>query len=305
MGFGRHIRKNNSVHNKLTVIRIVAKITSVSKVAFAVFGVIVHRLVNPIPNCTTANKITRLNSFPIIYQISNSISHRMSVFRNMERIFNVVRAFRSSLHPSNRWILIRTHIYNIVISLILNRSRSIKFFQSVVSRYEIFAWSCFISKRPNDNRRAIYRCVSHFQHPSNVRFFPFFGVRKRLFSVVILMRFNVRFIFQINAIFVAQVVPIWVVRVMRISHVIDVGFHHQFYFVFHLFVCNGVTHRRIGFVPIYSLEFHRFSVYVEISSRFAKFVIFGFGVFNFYFSKTCVGRNGFYYIVFLVFKLCN
>ena len=121
--FRFQIAEYDTVHNELTVVRSIAEITAISQVAFTGFLVIVvHRLVYPVPDCAAAEEVGRFDSFPVVHQVTAGITHRVSIFRNVERIFDVIVAFHSTAHPADGRILVGTHIDDIVVTFILNRA---------------------------------------------------------------------------------------------------------------------------------------------------------------------------------------
>ena len=73
------ITEDNTVHNKLSIIRRITKVTTVSKVTLAILCVVVHTLVNPVPDSTTHEEVSRLHCLPIVNEVTNSITHRMGI----------------------------------------------------------------------------------------------------------------------------------------------------------------------------------------------------------------------------------
>ena len=121
--FRFQIAEYDTVHNELTVVRSIAEITAISQVAFTGFLVIVvHRLVYPVPDTAALEDRIFLDDVPVVLQIAHTITHRVSIFRNVERIFDVIVAFHSTAHPADGRILVGTHIDDIVVTFILNRA---------------------------------------------------------------------------------------------------------------------------------------------------------------------------------------
>ena len=60
---------------------------------------------------------------PYFYHLCNkitySITHRVSIFRYMERIFDTHFTFNSITSPCNTWVLIRSHVHNIIVTFVL------------------------------------------------------------------------------------------------------------------------------------------------------------------------------------------
>ena len=195
LGFRFAVGENNSVHHKLTVVRVIAEITSITFITFAIFCIMIDWLVYPIPNSTSTDVFATINRFPIIGEIAESIAHRVGIFGDMERVFDIQFTSSSFLYPRHWWILIRPHIHYIVVAFVLHGAAFINGFQVVVSYFEIVTRSCFITERPYYDRRRIVSRFNHFGYAGNVCIFPFFGVRERLLAVVILVRLYIGFIF--------------------------------------------------------------------------------------------------------------
>ena len=113
------ITEDDTVHNKLSVVRRITEVTTVSEVTLAVLCVVIHTLVNPIPDGTTHKEVGRLHCLPVVNEVTNSVTHRMGILRNMERILNTHLTLHRITGPSDTWILVRTHVNDVVIALIL------------------------------------------------------------------------------------------------------------------------------------------------------------------------------------------
>ncbi len=61
----------------------------------------------------------------------------MSILGDMERIFNIIFPLYSTTYPTDRRILIRTHINNIIVTFILYGTGSIELLQRIISRHKI------------------------------------------------------------------------------------------------------------------------------------------------------------------------
>ena len=118
--FGLHVAEDDSVHHKLAVVWRVAEIASVGQVALVVASVVVHRLVNPIPDGASAEEVGGLDGVPVVLQISDGITHRVGVFGDVEGVFDVHVAFDSLAHPVDRRILVAAHVYDVVVAFVLN-----------------------------------------------------------------------------------------------------------------------------------------------------------------------------------------
>ena len=69
------ITEDNTVHNKLSVIRRITEVTTISKVTLAILCVVVHTLVNPVPDSTTHKEVRRLHCLPIVNEVTYSVTH--------------------------------------------------------------------------------------------------------------------------------------------------------------------------------------------------------------------------------------
>src|SRR5690606_3299611 len=102
-----HIGKDKAVVDESTVIRLIAKISSISQKAFSrLFVVIIHGLIYPIPYGSPHEEVCRLDGLPIINEITCRITHGVRVFGNVKRIFNIEFSLYSSSHPADRRVLV-------------------------------------------------------------------------------------------------------------------------------------------------------------------------------------------------------
>ena len=82
----------------------------------------IERLVYPVPDSTTADEVATLDRSPVIIESSHGIPHGVCILRDVERILNIIVPLSCTLHPSDRRILIGSHIHDVVITLILDRT---------------------------------------------------------------------------------------------------------------------------------------------------------------------------------------
>ena len=73
------ITEDNTVHNKLSIVRRITEVTTVSKVTLAIFRVVIHTLVNPVPDSTTHKEVGRLHCLPVVNEVTHSVTHRMGI----------------------------------------------------------------------------------------------------------------------------------------------------------------------------------------------------------------------------------
>ena len=69
------ITEDNTVHNELSIVRRIAEVTTISKVTLAVLCVVVHTLVNPVPDSTTHKEVGRLHCLPVVNEVTHSVTH--------------------------------------------------------------------------------------------------------------------------------------------------------------------------------------------------------------------------------------
>ena len=113
------VTEDDTVHNKLSIVRCITKVTTVGMVSLALFRVVIHTLINPIPDGTTHEEVRRLHRFPVVNEVAYSVTHRVSILRDMERILNAHPSLDRITGPCDTWILVRTHVNNVVVALIL------------------------------------------------------------------------------------------------------------------------------------------------------------------------------------------
>ena len=78
--FRFQVAEHDTVHYELTVVGRIAEVTAISQVAFAVGGIVVKRLVHPVPDGATTEEVGRLHCIPVINQVTAGIPHRMGIF---------------------------------------------------------------------------------------------------------------------------------------------------------------------------------------------------------------------------------
>ena len=69
------ITEDNTVHNELSIVRRITEVTTISEVTLAILCVVVHTLVNPVPDSTTHKEVRRLHCFPIVNEVTYSVTH--------------------------------------------------------------------------------------------------------------------------------------------------------------------------------------------------------------------------------------
>ena len=139
------VAEDDAVHDKLPVVRRVSEVTPVGSVACAIFGVVPHALVDPVPDGTTHKVVGRLDGIPIVHEVAHGIAHRVGIFRDVEGVFDVHLSFHGVACPLNAWILVGAHIHDVVVTLILYGSGSIEALERVVGCHEVVTGSCRVA----------------------------------------------------------------------------------------------------------------------------------------------------------------
>ena len=70
----------------------------------------------------------------------------MGVLGDMEGVLNLVVPLDSSLYPSDRRVLVRAHIDDVVITLILDRTSGIYGLGGTIALDEVLPWACLITE---------------------------------------------------------------------------------------------------------------------------------------------------------------
>ena len=224
----------------------------------------------------------------------------------MERIFDpLVCALRDVFSKSDRRVLIRAHVHDFVVALVLYGATLVEFLDGVVSIDEILAGAGFVAQAPNAHRGVVHGGMHHFEVARHVLVAELRHMAQRFFFVVVLVALNVGLIFEVNAIFVGQVVPIGVVAVVAVAHVVDVCALHEHDFALHLFARDGVSALGVGLVAVNALHFDGLAVEIVVTSRLAKLIVGCGRFFDFDFAETHHGGEGFEHTSFGVFQLTH
>ena len=167
-------REENTVHTEHTVVRLVTEIASVGQVLLTRLRVVVvQRLVHPVPDGRSAEEVGRFDGLPVVFQVTAGISHGVCVFRNVERIFHVVRTLHGLACPGDGRILVGTHIHDVVVPFVLYRAGRIIRLDGIVGSHEILARTGLVTQRPDDNRRMVDVRMHQFHHAGYMRILEF------------------------------------------------------------------------------------------------------------------------------------
>ena len=159
----------------------------------------------------------------------------------MERILQLVLALYGSLNPGNGRILVRTHIHNIIVALILNWAAGIISLDGIIAIYESLARTSLVTQTPDYNRRMIHGSVYHLHVSGDMSVAELWYMRKTLLAIVVLMALEVSFILQIDTILIAEIIPVRCIRIVTVAHMVDVSTLHQEDFILHLLAGSSMT----------------------------------------------------------------
>ena len=303
---GAEVGAHDAVHAEHAVVGLVAEVASVAPVFLAIGGIVVDGLVHPVPDSTSHEEVRALHSVPIIYEVADGVAHGMGVFGDVEGIDEpFLLAFYGCLHPRNRGILVRTHIDDVVVALILHGARGVERLDGFVGFHEVVAGAGLIAQRPDADRGMIDVLMHHLHIACHVLVAELWHPRQRLVAVVILMALDVGFILEHDAIFVAEIIPIGVVGIMTVAHVVDVAALHQHHLFFHLFASDGVAPLRGIFVAVHALHLHGLVVEVIIAPGQSEFIVVGGGLTDFAGAETYDGADRLYHVALGVLQLCH
>ena len=292
--FASQVRHHNTVHTEGTIVWFVTKVTTIAEETVAsLLVVVVKTMVNPFPDSTTDEEVGTFHRIPIIHQVTTSVTHRVSIFRNMIRILDVVLTSYRTLYPCDRRILVGTYIYDVVVTFVLYRATLIECLDSIVSSNKVITRTCFVTQTPQTNWRMIDTGMYHFHITGNVCILPFYRMRSTFLTIVILVAFDVRFVFQVDTILVAQPIPIWSTWIVRVTYVIDIGTLHHHHFFGHTFTSDVVTTFRICFVTVYPFHLDRLTIQVIVTTRQTEFILIRWSILDFDFTETDSSREGF------------
>ena len=158
----REVGPHDAVHAEHAVVGLVAEIAAIAPVLRAVGGVVVDGLVHPVPDGTAYKEVGTLYGVPIIHKISDGISHRMGVFRNMEGVDKpFFLAGHRGLHPCDGGILVGPHVHDGVVALILHRTAGIEGLDGFVGVDEIVAGTGLVAQRPDADGGMVDVLVHH------------------------------------------------------------------------------------------------------------------------------------------------
>ena len=223
----------------------------------------------------------------------------------MERILQLVLALNGSLHPCDGWILVGTHVHDIVVALILNRATGVVSLDGIVAVHEGLARTSLVTQTPDHHGRMIDCSVNHLHVSCDVGVAELRNMRKTLLAVVILMALDVCLVLQVDSVFVAEIIPVRRIRIVAVAHVVDVATLHQEYLMLHLFAAHGVACLDIVLMTVHTLQLDRLTVQIIVSSRQSELVLFCRSFLDFHLSETYEGRESLHGSALSVLQLAH
>ena len=197
----------------------------------------------------------------------------MGVFGDVERIFHLVGAFDSALHPRDGRILVRPHVDDVVVALVLYGARGVEGLDGVVAVHEVLARSGLVAEAPDADRGVVDGGVNHLHVACNVCVLELRHVGEAGFAVVVLVALDVGFVLKIDAVFVAEVVPVGRVGVVAVAHVVDVAALHEEHFLLHLLARYVMSRLRVVFVTVHTLHLDGLAVEVVVASGQSELIL--------------------------------
>ena len=221
----------------------------------------------------------------------------------MEGILDVILAGNCTACPAYRGILVRTHIHDVIVALVLYGTSSVECLQCIVGSHEVVARTCLVTQRPDNDTSVVHVGMSHFHHTCHVSLLPLLGVRDRGFAIVVLVALDVGLILQVDTVLVAEEVPVGVARIVRVAHVVDVGTLHQHnLLVLHL-ASDGMANGGMALVTVNTLQLHGLAVDVVVAASQTELVLVGRSVLDLNLAETNDGGNGLQHTALLVQQL--
>ena len=304
MWFGRHVTKDDAVHHKLSIVGRIAKVTSVGQVAFTGLEVVVvERLVNPVPDGTTAEEVGALNGIPVVHQVAHRITHGVCILGDMEGVLDFVVTLHGTPSPSDGGILVGAHIYNVVVAFILHGARSVESLNGLVGSYKVLTRSGFVAQRPNHDGGTVDGAVHHLHVACHVCVAPLLRMRERCCTIVVFVRLQVGLILQIDTILITQVIPVGIVGIVGVTHVVDVGSLHHHHLFEHVLTRQCMSRLGSCFVAVHALQLHGLAVDVIVSTSQFELIVLSLSILDFHLAEAGVGRYGLHHLALLVLQL--
>ena len=275
-GLGRVVGEQDAVHAEHAAVGLVPEVAAVGPVAVARCGVIgVERLVHPVPDGGAADEVGRFDGLPVIDQVASGVAHRVGVFGDVERVLDGVSARCGAADPVDRRVLVRAHVHDVVVALVLYRTRGVEGVQGLVGRDEVPARAGLVAQRPDHHRGVVHMGVGQLHDTGHVGCLELRDVRERGLAVVVFVAFEVGLVLEVDAVLVAEVVPVRGAGVVRVADVVDVAALHEHDLLLHLLRGDGVAHGGIDLLAVHALELHGPAVDVVVAPGQPELILCG------------------------------
>ena len=154
---------------------------------------------------------------------------------------------------------------------ILYRTAAISLFDPVVTSHKVRSVTGFISQRPENNRRMIFKSLHH----PLISFEVSLGISRFLgqcpFAIPHSMRFDIGFTHDIQPIFVTKVIPFGIVRIMTRPHGIQIILLHHPYILDQSLPGYLISGQRIQFMAVGSFKQDRLPIDPYLPQFFLQF----------------------------------
>ena len=156
------VRITERIHAKIIVMMAFTAVPAITVFNFTVCGPAKdHGMVSPFPHKAATQPVTTHKHFMIIFQIPGAVPHGMAVFTKYERAFFIflreefLNIFNRRIHTGDHVQNIVRRIIQFVDALIVYRACTVQLFDQLGRFTEILTIPALISKRPEDNTRAV------------------------------------------------------------------------------------------------------------------------------------------------------
>ena len=101
-------------------------------------------LVDPVPDASTHQPRILVVLLNVLLEVPDSVTHRMGVLANKERLVRLLRAFKRKV--VNARIHDRIHVAWLVVALVVNRPSGIIVMDPLGGCFKVHPWSRFVTK---------------------------------------------------------------------------------------------------------------------------------------------------------------
>ena len=202
------IGEDRAVAVELARVGVVAPVTAIGENALAgARRIVPQALVNPVPDGPAEDDIGALDGVLVIDEVAQRVHHIVRVLGDVEGL-GILEVRGLPLHPAHAGILVRAHIHDVVVALVVRRAREVARLDGTLGHGEVAPGAGFVAQRPNHDAGLVLVALDHIHHAVDMRIHPLHRVRERLLAVVVPVRLNVRLILHIDTVLIAEVVEV-------------------------------------------------------------------------------------------------